>query len=93
MKLCVDWFHNYPAFLDALSYVVILDIDVFAAIVKDRIFAELDGGLVINLQYKGTGFLSSELCKEPRQPDSLARSRRSWTYSASQLDNATTFCF
>ena len=64
----------HPAFLDAISDEMILGVDMFAAIVKDRGFAEHNNRLVVDLESGGAGFLGLELGEKSRQPDSLAGS-------------------
>ena len=74
LLLCPDELDLHPAILDALSNKMVPDVDVFAAVVEDRVATEGDGGLVVDLQVGGVGLLASELCNQPRQPNSLARS-------------------
>jgi hypothetical protein len=45
----VDGLDLHPSFLDALSNVVISCVNMFATILEDRIFTELNGGLVVDL--------------------------------------------
>ena len=55
-----DRLRLYPAILNTLMNEVIPDIDVFAAVVEHRVFAERDGGLIVNLQAGGAGLSASE---------------------------------
>jgi hypothetical protein len=49
LLVCVDVLHPYPTFLDALPDEVVLRVNVFAAIVKHMVFAQLYGRLVVEL--------------------------------------------
>ena len=74
LLICADEFDLHPALLHAISDEVIPRFDVFTAVVKDRVLTEQDRGLVVDLRDGGAGFFSSELAKEPRQPDALPSS-------------------
>lgn len=64
----------HPAIINALPNEVVPDVNMFAAILEDRVATEGDSGLVVDLQCGGAGLLASEFCDQPRQLDSLARS-------------------
>ena len=66
---CIDL---HPTFFNTLSNEMIPNIDMFGAVVEDRVFAERDGGLVVYLQLDDAGFLTLELCDQPCQPNPLA---------------------
>jgi hypothetical protein len=53
----------YPAFLDTLAYEVVANVDMLAAIVKDRVLTESDGRLVVDVEGEGTSLLASEFSK------------------------------
>lgn len=63
MELGVNWLNIYPALLDALTNIMISDIYVLASIVKDKVFAQLNSRLIVDLQSDSVWVLSSELCK------------------------------
>ena len=62
----------HPALLNTLANEVITNVNMLTAIVEDGVLTESDGGLIVNLQISGAGFLPFELCEETRQPYTLS---------------------
>ena len=79
--------------IDTVLEEVELDVDVLAPVMENRILREGDGRLVVH--HECGGFAST-----PVSSPNSRRNHTAWhaavaaaTYSASHVDNATTFCF
>lgn len=58
-----DGLKLHPVLLHTFTNEMIANVDMLTAIMEDRVLAERDGRLIVDLQSDSTGFLALELSK------------------------------
>jgi hypothetical protein len=76
LVLSADELSTNTALLNTLPHIVISHTDVLAALMKDRVLQQCEGGFVVHPQLNWLGLLLPQICEKPCQPDSLSCCRR-----------------